>query len=167
MRGSIRAVMAATVALLGLGQSPADASMLPTPAVGAVVCDGFTGMCTNPVFVRDVVFYADQFSPIPGGPFSRWAVGRVKVAEDDLLSAGSGEAFAVGHLRVTPFATGFFSISTAAFGRFVKSNNPAHPYLFQGVALSHDPDALRGQDFEFIGVQTAPVPPGPDNPPGR
>jgi hypothetical protein len=161
--------MAATVALLGLGQSPADASSLPTPGIGAVICDGFTGMCTNPVFVRDVVFYADQFSPIPGGsPFpQRWAVGRMKVAEDDLLSAGAGEVFAVGHLRVRPFATGFISISTAAFGRFVKSNNPAHPYLFQGAALSHDPDALRGQDFEFIGVQTGPVPPGPEKPPGR
>jgi hypothetical protein len=155
------------VVLMGLGQSPADASTLPTPAIGAVVCDGFTGMCTNPIFVRDVMFYADQFSPMPGGPFPRWDVGRVKVADDDLLGAGAGEVFAVGHLRVRPFATGFVSISTTAFGRFMKSNNPAHPYLFQGVALTHDPDAMRGQDFEFIGLQTGEVPPGPEKPPGR
>lgn len=124
-------------------------------------------MCTNPVFVRDVVFYADEFSPVPGESpiLQRWTLGRVKVAEGDLLSAGE-EVFAVGHLRVRPFATGFISISTAAFGRFVKSNNPAHPYLFQGVALSHDPDAMRGQDFEFIGRQTGTVPPAPEKQPG-
>lgn len=169
MRGSIRAVLAVAVVLLGFGQSPADASALPTPGIGANICDGFTGTCTNPLFVRDVMFYANQFSPIPGGsPVPQvWAVGRMKVAEDDHLGAGTSEAFAVGHLRVRPFATGFVSISTAAFGRFVKSNNPEHPYLFQGVALSHDPDALRGQDFEFIGMQTGPVPPPPDQQPGR
>ena len=99
MRGSIRAVLAATVVLLGFGQSPADASALPTPGLGAVVCDGFTGMCTNPVFVRDVVFYADQFSPVPGDSpiLQRWSLGRVKVAESDLLSAGAS--------RCSPWAT--------------------------------------------------------------
>jgi hypothetical protein len=162
--------VAAAVALLAFGQSPADASALPTPAIGAVVCDGFTGMCTNPVFVRDVVFTADQFSPLPGGPPhpQTWAIGRLKVAEDPILSAGAEPAFAVGKIRVRPFATGFISISTIAFGRFVKSKDPARPYLFEGVALSHDPDALRGQDFEFIGEQTGPVPPGPESgPSGR
>jgi len=125
-------------------------------------------MCTNPFFVRDVVFYADEFSPIPGGsPVpQRWSVGIPKAAEEGLLNAGADQAFAVGHLRVRPFATGFISVSTAAFGRFIKSNNPAHPYLFQGVAISHDPDALRGQNFEFIGMQTGPVPPAPEKQPG-
>jgi hypothetical protein len=161
VRASIRAVLAATVVVLGMGQSPADASsILPTPGLGANVCDGFTGMCTNPLFIRDVVFVADQFSPVPGGSaFPQvWTVGRVKAAEDDLLSAEAGEPFAVGQLRVRPFATGFVSVSTVAFGRFVKSNDPSYPYLFQGVALTHDPDALRRQDFEFIGVQTGPIP---------
>jgi hypothetical protein len=169
MRGSIRAVVAATVALLGLGQGPADAAAAPpTPGIGTNICDGYTGMCTNPIFVRPVMFYADVFKPKPGGlPHPQvWSVGRLKVAEDQ-DPAGAGDVFAVGHLRVTPFATGFFSISTVAWGRWVKSNNPDHPYRFEGLSLSHDPDAMRGQDFEFIGEQTGPVPPGPENPPGR
>ena len=171
MRGSMRAVLAAAVVVLGFGQSPADASSsVQTPAVGAVVCDGYTGMCTNPVFVRDVVFTADQFTPMPGGPPHPqvWNIGIVKSAEVNVLSAAADEpAFAVGEIRVRPFATGFISVSTIAFGRFVKSTDPQRPYMFQGVALSHDPDALRGQNFEFIGEQTGPVPPAPENQSGR
>lgn len=164
MRRSIRAVVVASLVLLGLGQSPspADASMLKTPGIGTNVCDGYTGMCTNPVFVRDVMFTADTFSPSKGGPPhpQTWSIGRLKVAEETLSSPGA--VFAVGEIRVRPFATGFFSVSTIAWGRFVASSDPARPYLFQGVSLTHDPDAMRGQDFEFIGELVGTPPPGPE-----
>jgi hypothetical protein len=164
MRGSIRVVVAAAVSLLGLG-SPAEASPeLVTPGIGTNFCDGFTGTCTNPIFGRTVVLKANEFNPIPGGPPhpQRWSVGRVKLAESQDL-AGADEVFAVGHLRVRPFATPFIGISTVAWGRFVKSGNPSFPYRFEGVALTQDPEILRNQDFEFIGEQTAEPPPPPDN----
>jgi hypothetical protein len=164
MRRSIWAVVAATVALLGLGQSAADASPLPTPpGIGPTVCDGLTGSCLNTFFIRPVVFYADHFSPTPGGPPHPqvWSVGALKVAgaQDGDIGAGAEQAFAVGELRVRPYSMGFISVATTGFGKFVKSNNPMHPYRFEGVEVSHDPDALRGQDFEFIGEQTGPIPP--------
>lgn len=171
MRGSIRVIVAAAVAVLGLA-TPADAGPVPDlPGIGANVCDGFTGTCTNPIFVRPVVmFSADVFSPKPGGvPYALqvWSVGRLKVVETNEV-AGPDQVFAVGHLRVTPFATGFVSISTVAWGRWVKNNDPLRPYRFEGFSLSHDPDVLRGQAFEFIGQQTGPIPPGPSNgPSGR
>jgi len=171
MRRSVRAVVAATVAVLGLGQSPAHASPPPpTPGIGPSLCDGLTGTCTNPIFIRPVVFYADKFEPTPGGPPHPqvWSVGQLQVAaEDGLLSAQSQEAFAVGELRVRPYSMGFISFATFGFGRFVKSDNPSHPYRFEGVEFSHDPDLLRRQDFEFIGEQTGPIPPAPEQQPGR
>lgn len=170
MRGSIRVVVAMAVAVFGLA-SPAHAGPVPdTPGIGTNICDGFTGMCTNPIFVRPLVMFSgDQFSPLPGGlPHpQRWAVGRLKITETQEV-AGPDQVFAVGHVRVRPFATGFISISTVAWGRWVKNNDPLRPYRFEGFSLSHDPDALRGQDFEFIGEQTAPIPPGPEGgPSGR
>jgi hypothetical protein len=164
MRGSIRVVVAAAVALVGLG-SPADAAPgVVSPTIGAVVCDGFTGMCTNPFVFRTVVLNANEFTPLPGGaPHpQRWSVGRVKLAETQEVG-GTEEVFAVGHLRVRPFATGFISVSTVAWGRFLKSGNPNYPYRFEGFAISHDPEILRNQDFEFIGEQTAEPPPPPGN----
>jgi hypothetical protein len=114
--------------------------------------------------MRTVALKANEFSPIPGGPPhpQRWAVGRVKLAETQDL-AGEDEVFAVGHLRVRPFATPFIGVSTVAWGRFVKSGNPNYPYRFEGFAITHDPEILRNQDFEFIGEQTAEPPPPPDN----
>jgi hypothetical protein len=170
MRRSIRAVVAATVALLGLGQSPANASSQPPPpGIGPSLCDGLTGTCVNTVFIRPVVFYADHFSPRTmngaGGPAlphpQVWSVGHLKVAEaqDDLLGGQAEQAFALGILTVRPIGFGFISIPTIGVGRFVKSNNPLHPYRFEGVEASHDPDALRGQDFDFYGEQTGPIPP--------
>jgi hypothetical protein len=164
MRGSIRVVVAAAVALLGLASPAHAAPGVKTPGVGTVVCDGFTGMCTNPFFFRTVVLNANEFTPLPGGPPhpQRWTVGRVKLAETQEVG-GTEEVFAVGHLRVRPFATGFFSVSTVAWGRFLKSGNPNYPYRFEGFAISHDPEILRNQDFEFIGELTAEPPPPPDN----
>ena len=107
---------------------------------------------------------ANEFSPLPDGPPhpQRWTVGRVKLAETQDLG-GTEEVFAVGHLRVRPFATPFIGVSTIAFGRFVKSGNPNYPYRFEGFAITHDPEILRNQDFEFIGEQTAEPPPPPPN----
>lgn len=146
-------------------RSPAEASPeLGTPGIGPNFCDGFTGTCTNPFFLRTVVLKANEFSPIPGGPPhpQRWTVGRVKLAESQDL-AGADEVFAVGQLRVRPFATPFIGISTVAWGRFVKSGNPNFPYRFEGLAITQDPEILRNQDFEFIGEQTAEPPPPPDD----
>jgi hypothetical protein len=166
MRRSIWPLVAATVALLGLGQSPADASSVPAPpGIGPSLCDGLTGTCVNTLFIRPVVFYADHFSRIPGGlPHPQvWSVGQLKVAEaqDDLLGGKAEQVFAVGVLTIEPFGMGFITFPTMGFGRFVNSNNPLHPYRFEGVELSHDPDALRGQRFQFIGEQTGPIPPAP------
>jgi hypothetical protein len=171
MRRSIRAVVAATVALLGLGQSPADASSLPPPpGIGPSVCDGLTGTCLNTLYIRPVVFYADHFSPTGGAlPHPQvWSLGHLKVAEaqDDLVGAQAEQVFALGVLSVRPFGMGFITINTVGFGRFVKSNNPLHPYRFEGVEASHDPDALRGQEFDFTGEQTGPIPPAPEQQPG-
>lgn len=164
MRGSIRVAVAVAVAVLGLS-SPAGASPeLVTPGIGANFCDGYTGTCTNPLFMRTVALKANEFSPLPDGPPhpQRWTVGRVKLAETQDLG-GTEEVFAVGHLRVRPFATPFIGVSTIAFGRFVKSGNPNYPYRFEGFAITHDPEILRNQDFEFIGEQTAEPPPPPPN----
>ncbi len=165
MRRSIRAVAAATVALFVLGQ-PAGASSPPNPpGVGPSICDGLTGTCVNTLFIRHVMFYADRFSPIPGSlPHPQvWSLGQLKVAEaqDDLLAAQSEQAFAVGFLAIEPFGMGFITLPSMGFGRFVKSNNPSHPYLFEGIEFTHDPDSLRGQRFQFIGEQTGPIPPAP------
>ena len=167
MSRSIWGVVAATVALLGLGQSQADASSVPpTPGIGPALCDGLTGTCTNPIFVRPVVIFADRFTPTPGGPPHPqvWSLGQPRIAEGqdaDLSGAEQKQAFAVGEIRVRPYSTGFVSFATFGFGRFVASNNPLHPYRFEGVEFSHDPDLLRRQDFEFVGEQTGPVPPPP------
>ena len=171
MRRSIRALVAATAVLVGLGQSPAIASSVPSPpGIGPSVCDGLTGTCVNTLYIRPVVFYADHFSPTPGSlPHPQvWSVGYLKVAEaqDDLLGSKGEQAFAVGVLTIEPFGMGFVTLPTIGFGRFVNSNNPLHPYRFEGVEFSHDPDALRGQRFQFIGEQTGPIPPASKEQPG-
>lgn len=164
MRGSIRVVVAAAVALLGLGSPAQAAPGVQAPGIGDVICDGFTGTCTNPIYFRTVVLRANEFSPVEGGPPTPrlWTVGRVKLAESQEVGA-TDEVFAVGHLRVRPFGAGFISFSTVAWGRFLKNDNPDWPYRFEGIAISHDPEIMRNQDFEFIGEQLADPPPPPKN----
>jgi hypothetical protein len=164
MRGSIRVAVAAAIALLGLGSPAHAAPGVVSPGIGMNFCDGFTGTCTNPLYVRTVALRANEFRPAEGGPPfpKRWTVGRVKLAESQDLG-GDGEVFAVGHLRVRPFATPFIGVSTVAWGRFVNSGNPDYPYRFEGFTITHDPDILRNQDFEFIGEQLADPPPPPEN----
>jgi len=171
VRRSIVAVVAATVVLLGLGHTPVGATTVPhPPGIGPTMCDGQTGSCTNTIHTRAIVFYADAFTPTPGGPPhpQTWYMGVVTVAQDlDVEKmAGGGDEFAKGEFRVRPYSTGFVSFATFGYGRMVKSDNPAHPYKFEGVEFSHDPDLLRRQPFEFIGEQTGPIPPG-EQPPSR
>jgi len=165
MTRSIRAVLVAVLGLSGLGQTPVQAAVPPTtspPGVGLVN-------------VQPVVFLADRFTPTTfngaGGPADNmnlghprvWSLGRVRVAEprDDVTGGLSTPPFAVGVLTVEQIGVGTYGITTLAVGEFVKSNDPLHPYRFQGVELSPDPNALRGQLFDFVGEQTGPVPPEP------
>jgi len=163
MTRSLRAVVAAGVGLMGLGQSPAVAGMSPTASPSP----------EGPAGIQRVAFYADQFQPTKfnggGGPADLlslghpqvWSLGHVKVAEsqDDPAVGLSAQPFALGILTVEQTGVGTSGVPTFAVGEFVKSKDPSHPYRFEGVEVSSDGGALRGQVFDFIGEQTGPVPP--------
>ena len=165
MTRSIRAVVAAGVGLMGLGQSPAGAGVFSERSPSPL----------GPAGIQRVAFYADQFRPTKfnggGGPADQlslghpqvWSLGHVKVAEsqDDPVVGLSAQPFALGILTVEQTGVGTSGVPTFAVGEFVKSNDPFHPYRFEGVEVSSDAGALRGQVFDFIGEQTGPVPPPP------
>lgn len=165
MTRAIRAIVAAAVCLLGLGQSPADAGSLPRTSLD------LPGLST----IHPVVLVTDEFLPTKsdggGGPVGQvrsighpqvWALGRLKAAEpQDAVDAGPSAPFALGTLMVKQWGAGTYGVKFIAVGAFVKSNDPSHPYQFEGVALTNDPGALRGEVFNFIGEQTGEVPPPP------